>query len=194
MKTNRLYIPMLALALAAGFTSCEDFLDREPMSTIDPEIYFTDASQLESYANQLYDNILPSHGNWSYGIFGEDAGTDNQTGPDANDRYATGRWRVPNKDNDNWKFEWIYRCNFFLDEVLENSVPSWTEARTPLSATWLQSSIISVKSISSVPANISSAIRNTVTCRLLPIRCRTRWRCFVNRTSACPVPKWHALS
>lgn len=119
MKTNRLYIPMLALALAAGFTSCEDFLDREPMSTIDPEIYFTDASQLESYANQLYDNILPSHGNWSYGIFGEDAGTDNQTGPDANDRYATGRWRVPNKDNDNWKFEWIYRCNFFLDEVLE---------------------------------------------------------------------------
>lgn len=25
MKTNRLYIPMLALALAAGFTSCEDF-------------------------------------------------------------------------------------------------------------------------------------------------------------------------
>ena len=45
------------------------------------------------------------HGNWSYSIFGEDAGTDNQTGPDANDRYATGRWRVPNKDNDNWKFE-----------------------------------------------------------------------------------------
>lgn len=65
MKTNRLYIPILALALAAGFTSCDDFLDREPMSTVDPEVYFTQVSQLESYANQLYENILPSHGNWS---------------------------------------------------------------------------------------------------------------------------------
>lgn len=119
MKTNRLYIPMLALALAAGFASCEDFLDREPMSTVDPELYFTSASQLESYANQLYPEILPGHTNWSYGIFGEDSGTDNQTGSSAHDRYADGRWRVPNQDKDNWKFEWIYRCNFFLDEVLE---------------------------------------------------------------------------
>lgn len=119
MKTNRLYIPVLALALMAGFTSCDDFLDREPLSTVEPEIYFTQASQLESYANQLYENILPSHGNWSYGIFGEDSGTDNQTGATANDRYAEGLWKVPNKDDDNWKFEWIYRCNFFLENVLQ---------------------------------------------------------------------------
>ena len=119
MKTNRLYIPILALALAAGFTSCDDFLDREPMSTVDPEVYFTQVSQLESYANQLYENILPSHGNWSYGIFGEDSGTDNQTGATANNRFAEGLWKVPNKDDDNWKFEWIYRCNFFLQNVLE---------------------------------------------------------------------------
>ena len=48
MNTNRLYIPILALALAAGFTSCDDFLDREPMSTVDPKVYYTQVSQMES--------------------------------------------------------------------------------------------------------------------------------------------------
>lgn len=117
MKTRKLYIALFTLALAGSITSCEDFLDREPMSTVTPEIYFTEAAQLESYANGLYKDILPSHGNWSYGTFGDDKDTDNQAGADANNRFTKDLWKVANTENDNWKFEWIYRVNYFLSSV-----------------------------------------------------------------------------
>lgn len=117
MKTRKLYIALFTLALAGSITSCEDFLDREPLSTVTPEIYFTEAAQLESYANGLYKDILPSHGNWSYGTFGDDKDTDNQAGADANNRFTKDLWKVANTEGDNWKFEWIYRVNYFLSSV-----------------------------------------------------------------------------
>lgn len=120
MKSNHKYIAtaFMAMAVAAGMTSCEDFLDREPMSTISPETYYSTAAQLEANLNDEYPNVLPSHSNWSYGLFGEDKGTDNQIEVTANDRYTTDRWKVPHSETDNWKFERIYRINFFLSEAL----------------------------------------------------------------------------
>lgn len=61
---------------------------------------------------------MPSHETWGYGIFSKDADTDNQVGREANDRYADGRWRVPNTEDTDWNFELIYRCNYFLSNVL----------------------------------------------------------------------------
>lgn len=121
MKTKNIYIVLLIAIFTA---SCEDFLDREPMATVPPENYFTDASQLESYANGMYTSILPSHETWGYGMFSKDTDTDNQTGRTANDRYADGRWRVPNSEDTDWDFEMIYHCNFFLSNVL----PKYGEA------------------------------------------------------------------
>lgn len=120
MKTSKKQIlkSLLILALAGGMVSCGDFLDREPMSQVSPEAYFSEASQLESYLNQVYADILPSHSNWSYGLFGEDNDTDNQSSVTANDRYTTDRWKVKHSEKDDWKFELIYRCNFFLSEAL----------------------------------------------------------------------------
>lgn len=120
MKSNHKYIvtAFMAMAVAAGMTSCEDFLDREPMSTISPETYYSTAAQLEANLNDEYPNVLPSHNNWSYGLFGEDKGTDNQIEVTANDRYTADRWKVPHSETDNWKFERIYRINFFLSEAL----------------------------------------------------------------------------
>lgn len=127
MKTNHRIIvsSMLALTLAGGFTSCEDYLDQEPKSQVSPDNYFTDASQLQNYANRLYSEtdkekaILPSHINqYSYGIFGEDAGTDNQIGVTADDRYTADRWKVDQTEDKKWNFEMIYRCNFFFEQVL----------------------------------------------------------------------------
>lgn len=88
------------------------------MSTISPETYYSTAAQLEANLNDEYPNVLPSHNNWSYGLFGEDKGTDNQIEVTANDRYTTDRWKVPHSETDNWKFERIYRINFFLSEAL----------------------------------------------------------------------------
>lgn len=118
MKFHDLYIGLLALVLV-GVTSCDDFLDREPLSDVTPEVYFTDVSQLESYVITLYPNIIVSHGRWDYGIFGIDNHTDNQAGAEAHNRYAEGLWKVPNTENSDWSFEQIYRCNFFLDNVLK---------------------------------------------------------------------------
>lgn len=115
---KNLVIGSLALCLVGGFTSCEDFLDKEPMSDAAPETTLTDATQLGYYANNLYSDILPSHGNWSYGIFGNDNNTDNQTGVSAHDRYTLDRWKVSQTESDNWKFEMIYRCNYFFSLVL----------------------------------------------------------------------------
>jgi len=125
MKTNKNIIvrSLLALALLGGFTSCDGFLEKEPMSQITPEAYFNDASQLENYANRMYADILPSHSTWSYGIFGEDNNTDNQTGVTVSDRYTTDRWKVDMSETSNWNFEQIYRCNFFLSQALPKFGP-----------------------------------------------------------------------
>ena len=40
--------------------------------------YYSTAAQLEANLNDEYPNVLPSFGQWTYGIFGEDKGTDNQ--------------------------------------------------------------------------------------------------------------------
>ena len=119
MKSKKYIIKVfMTMAVIAGITSCQNFLDREPMSTIAPETYYSTAAQLEANLDDEYPNILPSFGQWSYGIFGEDKGTDNQIEVTANDRYTADRWKVPHSESDNWTFERIYRVNFFLSEVL----------------------------------------------------------------------------
>ena len=80
------------LALAGTLCSCNDYLDKEPLSDITPEAFFTDDSQLAAYVNNYYASILPSHGNWSYGLFGSDSQTDNQTSMVYDDKYVKGKW------------------------------------------------------------------------------------------------------
>lgn len=113
------YILFSIFTLIIGcITSCDDFLDREPLSDAAPEIYFSEASQLVSFLDKIYKDILPSHTAWTYGIYGEDSGTDNQTGLDAQIRYTSDLWKVPNTEKDNWNFESIYKTNFFLSHVM----------------------------------------------------------------------------
>lgn len=117
MKTNKIYIALLALALCGGFTSCEDFLDKEPASTVPPEGYFTEASHLKAFADGLYTGILPSHDSF-YGMFDNDNGTDNQINIVAENRYTKDLWKVSNEESSDWNFETIYRINFFMENVL----------------------------------------------------------------------------
>ncbi len=119
MKTYKNIIlgSMLVATLTIGGTSCEDFLDREPMSNLAPEQYFSSEAQLLAYIDDEYPNILESASNWSYGPYGNDNGTDNQIEVLANDRYTSDRLRTKQEEDGNWKFERIYRCNLFIEEV-----------------------------------------------------------------------------
>lgn len=109
----------MAAALLAGLGSCDKFLDREPMSSVSPEIYFSSEAQLQAYVNNYYTSILPSHtSQWNYGMFGEDSGTDNQIGATIASRFTTSEWRVPHTENTNWSFNTLYYLNYYLSEVL----------------------------------------------------------------------------
>lgn len=113
MKT--IYQFILVASLAAGFTSCEDFLDRQPLSSVAPDVYFTDVSHLQSYTDDVYPRILPSY---QYGYYrNDDANTDNQIRPTAPDYFFEGQWKVPH-DGGDWSFSNIYRLNFFFANVL----------------------------------------------------------------------------
>lgn len=106
-----------AIILTGGFIACDDYLDREPLSQLSSENYFSDASQLQAYADGLYSTILPANPGNSYGLYGNDAGTDNQISSTAPSRFATGEWKVPNNSG-SWSFTNIYNLNFFFATVL----------------------------------------------------------------------------
>ncbi|MEO8949367.1 MAG: RagB/SusD family nutrient uptake outer membrane protein [Mucilaginibacter sp.] len=110
--------------------SCKKILDKAstPPSSITPADYLVEESQLGAYAINEYTNILPSHrqvGQFTYGTFGIDAGTDNQIGGGQDNKYAPGLWLVPSGVDGNGAFNWnfsdIYQCNYFFQTV----IPRW---------------------------------------------------------------------
>lgn len=115
---NIVYKGLLLVTLTGTLSACNDYLDKEPLSYVVPSNYFNDDSQLAAYANNMYASILPSHGNWSYGMFGDDSQTDNQTGRTYDNKYAKGLWKVSQSESDNWSFTNINNCNYFFDQVL----------------------------------------------------------------------------
>lgn len=135
MKSNYKYIAntLMAAAIAIGATSCEDFLDREPMSKLFPDKYYSTSAQLEANLNDEYPKVLPAFEQWSYGIFGEDKGTDNQIEVNANDRYTPDRWKVAHSEDGKWKFERIYRINLFLFQALANFGEDMSGAQNTIS-------------------------------------------------------------
>lgn len=84
-----------------------------------PTEYYKDEAQIQAAVNKLYTEVLPSHTNWSFGIFGLDSGTDNQVGFNPDVKYAKGQWKVA-LENDNWNWENIHNINYSLKQSLTN--------------------------------------------------------------------------
>ena len=108
---------LAGVAILSITTSCNDFLDQEPQSAISPEKYLKEETQLATYANQLYTDILPAHA-YGYGLFGEDKDTDNQAAFGYNNRYIPGQWKTSQSSGGSYSFDKIYSCNYFLERVL----------------------------------------------------------------------------
>lgn len=113
------YIKTTGILLLFGIllSSCDDYLDRAPLSHITPEVYLKEESQLGSYAINLYSGILPSHDTYSYGTFLNDANTDNMASMSYNQRFVKDLWKVT-ESGGSWDFTQIRRTNYFLDRVL----------------------------------------------------------------------------
>jgi hypothetical protein len=110
-------IIFFSLAVVASLTqSCTKVLEQAPASAITPDRYLTEESQLAAYAIARY-NILPSHGNYTFGTFGIDGNTDNMATPSIDNRWVPGLWLVGATGGD-WSFTNIFQMNYFLQDVL----------------------------------------------------------------------------
>lgn len=124
MKKYLGFIGVSALLL----TGCNDFLDREPLDKIIPEIYFNTEADLAAYSIQQYEkdggSIFPTlSANYGMSVFGIDNSTDNQAssigGRDEQNlqKWYPGLWKVGSVGGE-WDFSKIRSCNYFLEEVL----------------------------------------------------------------------------
>lgn len=108
------YIRNIVGAILLGFTvtACNDMLDITPPSSIIPEEYLTEESQLDSYMIARY-ATLPNAG----GGVGLDNNTDNEAGMNYSSNFTEGDKKVP-ETGGSWDFTEIYQINYFLDRVL----------------------------------------------------------------------------
>lgn len=123
MKSINILKFSCAALLVAGMTSCDDFLNKEPESKSSPESFFTDATHLESYANDQYNNIFSTAGQWNYGRYGWDSTTDNQIGTEAPNEFTSDLYKTY-MSGGSFEFYRIYHLNFFFD----NALPKYGEA------------------------------------------------------------------
>lgn len=112
MKTKILYSCIAALFT---FSSCSDFLDREPLSDNVDEGSFTTEGMLEAYCNAKYD-LLPDFASTkpeAINPFTLDANSDNQTNASPIDAFLLQRVVVPGSGSYNLH-EKLRDCNRFL--------------------------------------------------------------------------------
>lgn len=125
MKTSNKKLLLAALMGCSmiTLTGCNDWLTKEPLSSVSPEDYFTKESSLLAFVDGRYTEFLPTHGGssstdgYDYGMFQWDATTDNQINASAPDDKYLGLWRVP-QTGGGYSFSNIYKCNWFLQQVM----------------------------------------------------------------------------
>lgn len=115
MKT---YIGIITFGacLMGGLSSCNDFLDREPLDQVTPEAYFTSEADLSAYTINAYP-FPTTDGYLSSSPLLKDNDTDNQAGTSNNSFWMPGQKKVPANAGD-WSWTKVRACNYFFDNVL----------------------------------------------------------------------------
>ncbi len=114
---------LLASATVLALAACDPFLNREPMSQISPEGYYSSDAQVNASLIREYANILPGNSG-GYGYLGNDVDTDNQMDAGMDNKFLNGMWKVPNSSS-NWSFSALYYVNYILEQV----VPKFEEGK-----------------------------------------------------------------
>lgn len=123
MKLNNKFSTYLMVILLSvcglSLNSCDDFLEREPLDVVTPELFLNSENDLASFPMGYY-NIFATHGGWSTGIGRFDDNTDNQATSNASyGLYVPGNWKVP--AGGSFGFNNIRDFNWFFERVL----PKW---------------------------------------------------------------------
>ncbi len=107
---------VLGLFFLGLMTSCNDYLDREPLSDVTPDDFFENEGDLASYTISRYN--FPTHAGFGAGTFLTDNGTDNQAAPGGSNIWVPGEVRV-GTNGGAWDFGQIRQINYFLNTVEE---------------------------------------------------------------------------
>lgn len=115
------YILLVAGALSlTAMTSCNDFLDMEPLDAVTPETFLWNDADMSAYMIKQYN--FTTHSGAGVGIWGNDNNTDNQCTAGYSTIWIPGQWQVPdhysNDSDDPWYFGALYNLNYFLETVM----------------------------------------------------------------------------
>ena len=119
-----IYTGIAALAL----TSCNDFLDREPLDFGSSESYYRTENDLKIATNAFYE-YLPINGSGSSntGLYADDTSSDNMCKGSGDVLFYYGNKRIPDINpnpgtmvNTQWDFAHFRGINFFLEKYEEN--------------------------------------------------------------------------
>lgn len=106
------YTKIAMMAMTITFCSCNDLLDIEPSSSISPESYLREESQLNAFVLTKY----PLISNNRVAEVGQDRGTDNEAGIYYSELFTDGDYKV-GENGGSWNFTTIYDLNYFLNRV-----------------------------------------------------------------------------
>lgn len=128
MKLGLKHIYFCSLLGLGGMavSSCDDFLSREPITSVTPEAYFTSADQLGAYVLNYYTshlvnsrgNTLFHDGGYNTGVTTNDNNTDNFIKGDADLNYFAGQKLVPAGKNLQNLYGRVRVWNWMLEQVL----------------------------------------------------------------------------
>ena len=186
---------LLTVATAMTFTSCDDYLDVTPPSSVSPEMYFTTAEQLGYYTLNYYCNYsawdangvggqFPSHSDYTSFIH-DDGATDNEGA--ISSIYYEGQDYKVGQSGGLWNFDRINDLNWFIRTV-RPKIEAEEIGGSDVAA------IISARVISSAHRNISSACVSSVTSLSSPRAFPTTGRHSLPRRSAARVILLRVLS
>lgn len=92
MKNYIQYLTIGAL-LMGSLTSCNDFLDREPLDKVTPEKFFSAEADLAAYAINNY-KFVTVDDKYGINLFGKDNDTDNQASGTSNSFWIPGEKKL----------------------------------------------------------------------------------------------------
>ncbi|NDV57227.1 RagB/SusD family nutrient uptake outer membrane protein [Bacteroides sp. 519] len=109
-----------------GLSSCDDFLDREPITNVTPEAYFATVDQVASYLDNYYNgHLVNSQGQslfhptaWNAGMANNDQNTDNLVKDDGSLTYFAGTWQASAGQTLSSDYSKIRVWNYLINTVL----------------------------------------------------------------------------
>ena len=110
------YIYILSTICLMGMTSCDSFLEREPLDFGNEETYFKTADDLKIFVNDIY-SILPKNVQLWGGLYSEDITSDNQCAVGAQSLFYKGDKKTVAVGNSQWNFSNLRTINYYINKT-----------------------------------------------------------------------------